>query len=721
MSGHQGWVVINSDGEEEGIDLTSATGSTTLREPSKPVKEFSKSKDARLKALRTSIEHLESLVNQIDFPEEDHLFDMISKLKSKVDALDKTSIMLLGEGKVGKSALLNCMLGKCIVPATNSMGFSLVYEILSPPFGSDEAVLVYLKQSALDLQGVGLPDWIEQHLRTNDWSQPIIFQTCIQLQNQISTQETNIIEMYKLVIDHVEIRSNHPILATGLRFFDCPDISDQDEIGTALERYMSQTDLLIFFTTPQSIGSEKEIRFVDKIQNFFDFKDLYFVCTKFETSKNATETLTSACQVLSSRSPDGMNGVHFMSFLHLLHDFYLKSIIRPENEGLIASSKRRLLSLEESMFRFLTTKIAARSRSLTYEIVVAGSKCKEELTQLKDMLKMTPEQVQAIVLELEPKVTKLQVESDDTIAQLRQEVQFELSRIQDEAENFLSSLVREIPQIALASKPKSAMSLLSAFTEYSWKVYCREVSILVREELGSRIGTWIHEHLRPSVESFVRQMEDRMGEKMSRKFIELDNIKLRIRQGESYVPIVTEDYESSTMIERLWSTTGLAKDVAGFVGLYQTLAPLFGTSLLAQVATYSTVFLSTTVTLSSMMSSLIGKSEDAESFIKQKVSSSMEEAMKAHVKQAAQDIALTFKDFLNGSVQKLEIGIQSESRQIVRNLRRAYDLQAWNAEDLSSKRSGLELLSSSVFHFLIGLQDTLNADRKLHLSPTIAL
>lgn len=587
---------------------------------------------------------------------------------------DTFKVVIMGEFKVGKSTFINAMLGSGdILPAKATPCTAVINEV---KYSKEHYAIIYFKHpipSPLPKLAPNIKKYIEsfQGKRVAPIKIDALYlNQFVVIDDEVENpDEAGKDGIAQTPFARAEIFWDLPICEQGVEFIDTPGLNENETRTNVTLNYLTQADAIIFVLDCTRALSKTERQSIENDVVGKGHQYVLYVCNKINLvkEKERHEVEERMIKGLSSKTKLGEKGIFCINAEDAKDG-------RAENDP-EKFARSGMAEFEAQLDNVLANKRGsikllqpARQLESLIEYALATA-----IPNERKMLELSTQELDQRLQKEIPNLQRLKHEKELLTEQIDNEVKKICRDTELLLKNRYNEIISLLPEWIDNIRCDSAISLNPLKLKQSIRPFSEELIEKLQNKLTDEQTDWQNRQLQPFVVSHLQEMAKKFESNVTRIFVDIENIKLRITG--------VEDVETPNNLERIGAivaglfgggvsgaivggSLGFSKEfaatIAAHIAIYLVLGGLLGATnpitLIALVAT----------TLVGLVSGAV-KVED-----------------KIRKKVAEQVIAQIRKD----SVERISEGIKvlmSKLNQGAANFSTAIDKEIYSVEQLVEK------------------------------------
>ncbi len=339
-------------------------------------------------------ENLFSKLNSARLPE-------IVELKKKVSS-ENFHVVVLGTFKRGKSTFINALLGEEILPSYATPCTAVINEV---KWGETPKAVVHFRNidgmTSSPKNGMAvLPKKAKRHIKRFG-------------KGPVAPLEIRFDELEEYVVikdagkdsfesindspyDHVEIFLPLPLLKNGVVIIDSPGLDECESRSKITEHYLGRADAILFILSCTTLASKTEMDFIDNMLIRNGFKDVLFICNRFDEIRNDKERqriISYGREKLKTKTNFGRDGVFFFSAAHALNGRLRKDNQLIKESGIHELEKRLTLLVSQREKIKMAQPIRSFASELDRLTKVVKKKCSDAELGIQDWNRLRNQEI----------------------------------------------------------------------------------------------------------------------------------------------------------------------------------------------------------------------------------------------------------------------------------------------------------------------------------------
>jgi hypothetical protein len=506
----------------------------------------------------------------------------VVQVQSRLES-DHFKIMVFGEFKRGKSALINALLGARVLPEKAVPCTAVISEVKWAE--QRRAVLHFRHPLPASLPEDIVPDALA-HIRKAKGAAVPPFEVPVErLSDYIairSLEKEQIEAVAETPYERVELFWPLELCKNGVEVIDSPGLNEHAVRARITLNYLEQVDAVLFVQFCSPLGSVEELQVIDHDLRDAGHEYLFFVCNCYDRIPEAErpEVRRFALAKLRDRTRLGEGGIFFISALEALEGRLQRQPERVEASG--------IPPLEQALARFLVrdrgkVKLDQPGRELGGVLAEARDKIiPSQLRMLDDSLVGLNQKYE----KAKPMLEDARRRKEQMVKSLENQRMALNLQVRAEAEQMLRVLAAEVPGWADAMQTQEGIKILTLRPQEAVKPLVEEVTEKLRAHMQSHVQEWGKATLAPVIDSWLQGVQAAADKDIDGFYAQIE----KVDQVLSSIEAPPDDNPEGVSDKgRMWAAgigilTNPLGAVAGYRFGFKGLATTLGTQLAAGIA-----------------------------------------------------------------------------------------------------------------------------------------
>ncbi len=432
--------------------------------------------------------------------------ETLQNLKERVSK-DAFRVMVIGEFKVGKSTLINGLLGEEILPASRLPSTAIINEI---KWGDLPRAIIHYKQSEDGTQQQ------PEEISVNKLEEYTV------IQHEVS-------DNYVSPYEKVEIFWPLELCHNGVEIIDTPGLSESAIHEQITLSYLPKVDAIVFVFSSQMILSISELNIIENIKNY-GYEDIFFVCNRFDLVRNKEKDSVKN-YVRNKLSPHILPGkegerVFFVSAVDAL-DGRLEG-----DEDLVINSG--VPDLETKLEKFLTSDIGKIKLTRAVKILKESIQvAQEDIPNTKAMLKTEREKLEKRSPEIKESLNQLQFEREKIEVRISQFFQDLEILIYDKTDVFYQEFSNKIKEWTQEYEFQTEINIINPLKINEFvEENIEELVEYLKGKIEDEFIRWQSEELQPFIASRLEVLKQDLDVRISEFIYRVEELRLQLASRE---------------------------------------------------------------------------------------------------------------------------------------------------------------------------------------------
>jgi hypothetical protein len=427
----------------------------------------------------------------------------VVQIQSRLQS-DHFKIMVFGEFKRGKSALINALLGARVLPEKAVPCTAVISEVKWAE--QRRAVLHFRQPLPASLPEDIVPDALEHIRRAKGAPVPPLEVPVERLSDYIairSLEKEQAEAVAETPYEKVELFWPLLLCKNGVEVIDSPGLNEHAVRARVTLNYLERVDAVLFVQFCSPLGSVEELRVIDHDLLGGGHEHLFFVCNCYDRipEEERPEIRQTALAKLGKRTRLGEGGVFFLSAREAL-----EGRLRHQPERVEASG---IQPFEQALARFLVhnrgkVKLDQPGRELGGVLAETRDKIiPSQLHMLGDSLAGLIEKYERA----KPLLEDARRRKEQMVKSLENQRMALNLQVRAEAEQMLRALADAVPGWADAMKTQEKIKVLTLRPQDAVKPLVNELTGLLHDKMQSHIQEWGKAALGPVIEAWLKGVQ----------------------------------------------------------------------------------------------------------------------------------------------------------------------------------------------------------------------
>lgn len=464
--------------------------------------------------------------------------DLIKKAKE-----DNFKVLVIGEFKNGKSTFINSLMGEKVLPAHSTPCTAVINEV---KYGNEKKATLYFK-NPLPKKVSGIEPEIKQYMKRYEGGEippkeidPGRLDDFVVIQDPTEKQEISISETpySKVVLEYpIELCKN------GIEIIDSPGLNENGARTKVTEDYLNQADAILFvFRCPQ-IASKSETDYITDNIQARGYKDIFFICNAINQvdEEEQDRLIEFGIKKLSPLTSFGKDGIFFLDALGALKAKTKKDEMILQETG--------LPKFENSLSEYLNN---FRGKAKLKQILEPGKGFISDLNlHIERYLKALDQDVKALEERIRQAMPKLEIaeERKDLVVK---NIDLSMHDFQKQIENLMEKqygiIVSKIPDVVEEMDLDNHMTVNPFKQKEKKEALENEVISNLDKFVQKEMGAWIKTDLNQFIDSFIDDLEKKLGEDIDIFYQNLDEFRYHVSGVENPKDISGFERVSATIL-----------------------------------------------------------------------------------------------------------------------------------------------------------------------------
>lgn len=425
--------------------------------------------------------------------------ERLAQLNDKVQS-EHFKVMVLGEFKRGKSAVINAMLGEAVLPSYSIPCTAVINEI---KWGEERRAVLHFRDHLPEPLPKKIPEQAMNHIqRAGGRDIPPMDIPYEKLESYVTIPDTakdQAESVAETPYEKVELFWPLELFENGVEIIDSPGLNEDGTRAKITTDYISTADATLFVMMCGALGSKTEMQFIDRNVRGAGHEDIFFICNQFDNIRpDERDKLVSHGQkLLKSKTSFGMDGIFFISARDALEGRLGKDYSKVEKSG--------ILRLEESLTRFLTderakVKILQPVRELTNAIQEVRSKI---IPAQRGMLEESLEEVENKYQQIKPQLEDAERSKQQIIRNINLHRNYLSRDVRDAAEKKLREIADRIPECVEGIETETEIKIITFKQKEQAEALVEEIVNKTTDRIDNELYEWKEETLNPIINKKV--------------------------------------------------------------------------------------------------------------------------------------------------------------------------------------------------------------------------
>lgn len=585
------------------------------------------------------------------------LLELKEKLKN-----DNFKVLVIGEFKNGKSTFINSLMGEKVLPAYSTPCTAVINEVV---YGKEKKAVLYFKNPLPEEMSPDIVSAAMQHIRKYQNAPEIPpyeidvedLEEYVAIPDPCKDQADSIKELpYSKVILEYPIS----ICRDGIEIIDSPGLNENGTRTKVTEEYLNQADAILFVFRCPKIGGVNEVSYItDQIQAR-GHEDIFFICNCINlVPEDERERLIKfGNRKLSPLTSLGENGIFYVDALNAL-----KAKNKHDTDAL---AKTRMPEFEMALSEYLRNN---RGKAKLLQIVTPCISfiqkiCSEQIDSYARGLDQDVQSLEKKIQSAMPNLKFAKERKDIVSKNIKLGVDDMKKKVSTMMKTQYEAIMNRIPKVINKLDLDSKMTV-NPFTQKEKKAALeQEVINKIDQFIQSEIGKWIKGELANYMETFISEMEIKLGNDIDQFYNQLDDFRYEVSGIEKPKNISGFERVSATILGTLacGPAYGLIGATMGFGEVAKRSTLALGAVALMSLTPMGITSIAATVVGAGIVQFATGgkaladkyKKQIAKSFVKQ-MQDSEEESIQAYVEKLSKDIAERFDTIPQALQQEINL------------------------------------------------------------------
>lgn len=408
-------------------------------------------------------------------------------------------IMVVGHFKVGKTTVINALLGEDILPDTDT---TVITEI---KWADKMEASLYFRDPLPSNWSEQLPEKISTHLKSvGSTKSMLLFQNELELQQEALEKLMSLPAGNEPIVEKIELYGDFELCKNGVELIDFPGINRSGTQSEITRDYLNQADVVLFVMNFAMLASEQEIDFITHVLQMAGHEYIFFVVNLLDeitppTPEERKRIIDDGTKKLAPLTQLAEKGIFFLSASQALEGK------QQGNQAIVESAG--LLPLENALTEFLTeNRGKIKLRLSAHQIFSVITELRKILRNQQSVLEQPIKELENKERVITPKLTRAREIKDRILSLIEEHRKALRQRVGNEAYIFLNHFADELPLLVETMPTTASVKVFSLEQQSQAEALIKEIFVKVEQMLQERIENWKTKEIQPLLESTFTQM-----------------------------------------------------------------------------------------------------------------------------------------------------------------------------------------------------------------------